>query len=104
LGCALGDADVFGDVAKPDVACVGEAQENLGVVGEEGAGLGFFCECRDIECHALVSLTLLEFDAHRAASPPVPIVATHEDANPAVHIERRDCRVELTVGSAASGA
>lgn len=39
LGCALGDADVFGDVAEPDVGCVGEAQEDLGVVGEEGPGL-----------------------------------------------------------------
>ena len=35
----------------------------------------FICECPDVSCHALVSLTLLEFDERRAASPPVPIVA-----------------------------
>jgi len=39
----------------------------------------FICECPDVECHALVSLTLLEFDERRAALPPVPILATHAD-------------------------
>lgn len=34
----------------------------------------FFCECPDLGCHALVSLTLVEFDERRAALPPVPIV------------------------------
>jgi hypothetical protein len=37
----------------------------------------FFCECPDLACHALVTLTLPEFDERRAASPPVPIVAAH---------------------------
>ena len=35
----------------------------------------FVCECPDNECHAMVSLTLLEFDARRAAS--LPILAMH---------------------------
>jgi hypothetical protein len=35
----------------------------------------FVCECPDVTCRALVSLTLLEFDERRAASPPVPVVA-----------------------------
>ena len=39
LGCAFGDADALGDVAEPDVVCLGEAEEDLGVVGEEGPGL-----------------------------------------------------------------
>ena len=39
LGCTLGDADAFGDVAESDVVCLGEAEEDLGVVGEEGPGL-----------------------------------------------------------------
>jgi hypothetical protein len=39
----------------------------------------FVCECQDVTCHALVSLTLLEFDECREASPPVPILAAHED-------------------------
>ena len=42
LGCAFGDADAFGDVAEPDVVCLGEADEDLGVVGEEGPGLRLF--------------------------------------------------------------
>ena len=38
----------------------------------------FFCECPDLDCHALVSLTVTEFDARRASLPPVPIlVADH---------------------------
>jgi hypothetical protein len=36
----------------------------------------FLCECADVTCHSLVSLTLLEFDERRAASPPVQILAT----------------------------
>ncbi len=40
----------------------------------------FICECPDVTCHASVSLTLIEFDARRTASPPVPVLATnHED-------------------------
>ena len=34
----------------------------------------FFCECPDLGCHGLVSLTLVEFDERRASLPPVPIV------------------------------
>ena len=37
----------------------------------------FFCECLDVTCHTLVSLTLLDFDENRALSPPQPILATH---------------------------
>ena len=37
----------------------------------------FFCECTDRACHALVSLTLLEFDERRRAVPPVPVLAEH---------------------------
>lgn len=40
----------------------------------------FICECPDVSCHALVRLTLVEFDERRAASPPVPVVATEHDA------------------------
>jgi hypothetical protein len=40
----------------------------------------FFCECPDVTCHTLVSLTLLEFDERRSALPPVPIrAAGHDD-------------------------
>jgi hypothetical protein len=39
----------------------------------------FFCECPDIDCHARVSLTLQEFDARRAVTPPLSILAAHED-------------------------
>jgi hypothetical protein len=34
----------------------------------------FFCECPDLSCHALVSLTVVEFDERRTALPPVPIL------------------------------
>jgi len=36
----------------------------------------FFCECPDLECHAFVSLTLVEFDERRASLPPLPILLT----------------------------
>lgn len=38
----------------------------------------FFCECPDLACHELVQLTIVEFDTHRDARPPVPILATHD--------------------------
>jgi hypothetical protein len=34
----------------------------------------FFCECPDLACHALVTLTVTEFDERRASFPPVPIL------------------------------
>jgi hypothetical protein len=40
----------------------------------------FICECPDTACHVMVSLTLVEFDERRAASPPVPILAGHHRA------------------------
>jgi hypothetical protein len=39
----------------------------------------FFCECPDVTCHTLVSLTLLEFDERRSALPPIPIRASGHD-------------------------
>lgn len=46
---------------------------------EQGAETwDFFCECPDLSCHALVSLTLTEFDERRTSLPPIPIlVADH---------------------------
>jgi hypothetical protein len=41
LGRAFGDADTLGHVAQPDLGVLGDAQENLGVVREEGPGLRF---------------------------------------------------------------
>ena len=38
LGGALGDPDLFSDVAEPDVRSAGDAEEDLGVVGEEPPG------------------------------------------------------------------
>jgi hypothetical protein len=39
----------------------------------------FICECPDLACHTFVSLTLVEFDERRGSSPPVPILAAHEN-------------------------
>jgi hypothetical protein len=39
----------------------------------------FVCECSDVGCRASVSLTLIEFDARRRASPPVPVLAARHD-------------------------
>ena len=36
----------------------------------------FICECPDVTCHVLVSLTLVEFDERREASTPAPILAS----------------------------
>jgi hypothetical protein len=36
----------------------------------------FICECPDVRCHTMISLTLVEFDERRGASPPAPILAS----------------------------
>jgi hypothetical protein len=40
----------------------------------------FICECPDVACHTMVSLTLLEFDELRTATPPSPILAERHGA------------------------
>lgn len=57
-----------------------QVNDSIRALANEDAGAEkweFFCECPDLACHALVSLTLPEFDERRAASPPVPIFAAH---------------------------
>jgi hypothetical protein len=58
---------------------VNDSIRQLAHDGAETQTWEFFCECADLACHALVSLTLPEFDERRGASPPVPILAAHED-------------------------
>jgi hypothetical protein len=63
----------------------GTSAEAVELVNDEIRGLAanglaaetweFLCECGDPDCGRLVSLTPAEFDARRAASPPVRIVA-----------------------------
>ena len=37
----------------------------------------FVCECPDVTCHAMVSLTLTEFDEHRASSAKSILAREH---------------------------
>jgi hypothetical protein len=57
---------------------VNDAIRQLAPEGSETDTFQFFCECGDLQCHEFVSLTLLEFEGRRAASPPAPIFAAHE--------------------------
>ena len=36
----------------------------------------FICECPDLDCHELVWMTLVDFDARRSASVPSPILSS----------------------------
>lgn len=54
---------------------VNDSIRGLALPGEPDETWEFICECPDLECHALVSLTLSEFDAFRSASPPFPILS-----------------------------
>lgn len=56
---------------------VNDSIRRLATTGPESERWEFFCECPDIGCHVLISLTLDEFDGRRAASPPLPILASH---------------------------
>lgn len=61
---------------------VNDSIRQLPPQGTAGDTYDFFCECPNLECHAMVRLTLREFDARRAASAPLPILATHVDGQP----------------------
>jgi len=44
----------------------------------------FLCECEDVECRELVSLTVGDFDARRSNGTSLPILADcHDDAGQA---------------------
>ncbi|HEY2074410.1 MAG TPA: hypothetical protein VGG88_12610 [Gaiellaceae bacterium] len=58
---------------------VNDAIRGLATSGPSSETWEFFCECADAACHVLVSLTLLEFDSLRAASPAVPILGAHHE-------------------------
>jgi hypothetical protein len=55
---------------------VNDAIRRLATDGPSSETWEFFCECPDGDCHRLVTLTLVEFDARRAASPPLPVTAS----------------------------
>jgi hypothetical protein len=59
---------------------VNDSIRKLADEGPENQTWEFICECPELGCHTLVSLTLSEFDEHRAASPSIPILAAeHPD-------------------------
>ena len=58
---------------------VNDSIRKLAVEGPSNQTWEFICECADVNCHTFVSLTLVEFDERRAASPPEPILAAHDD-------------------------
>jgi hypothetical protein len=59
---------------------VNDSIRKLAAAGPQGQTWEFICECPELTCHELVSLTLSEFDERRAAIPPFPILATEHTA------------------------
>jgi hypothetical protein len=59
---------------------VNDSIRGLASTGPDSQMWEFFCECPDVACHTLVSLTLGQFDALRDAAPPAPILAAHHAA------------------------
>ena len=56
---------------------VNDSIRGLATEGPPHEAWEFICECADLECHALVSMTLTEFDASRSSSPPYPVLSLH---------------------------
>jgi hypothetical protein len=59
---------------------VNDSIRGLATEGTTDEAWQFICECPDLDCHALVSLTLSEFDARRSASQPSPILSVSHAA------------------------
>ena len=58
---------------------VNDSIRSLASDGPDTETWEFLCECPDVTCHVLVSLTLVEFDERRRALPPTPILASEHD-------------------------
>ena len=58
---------------------VNDAIRKLASDAETTQAWDFICECPNPTCHSSVSLTLIQFDKRRAASPPVPVFAAEHD-------------------------
>ena len=58
---------------------VNDSIRRLAVAGSATQTWDFVCECPEVTCCVPVSLTLIEFDERRAASPPVPVLAAEHD-------------------------
>ena len=55
------------------VGLFGQVNDSIRELATDGSAVEtweFICECPDVTCHSMVSLTLIEFDERRAASPP----------------------------------
>jgi len=61
-------------------AHVNDSIRELADEGPATQAWGFVCECEDVTCHSLVTLTRIEFDERREASPPVPVLAAEHAA------------------------
>jgi len=57
-------------------AHVNDSIRRLAADGPASQTWEFICECPELTCHALVSLTLTEFDERRTERPSLPILAT----------------------------
>jgi hypothetical protein len=55
---------------------VNDSIRGLAIDGPPDETWQFICECPDLTCHALVALTLSEFDARRSAATPSPILSS----------------------------
>jgi hypothetical protein len=62
-------------------AHVNDSIRTLAADGPASQTWEFICECPELGCHTLVSLTLSEFDERRAAMPSLPILATEHGGN-----------------------
>ena len=61
------------------VTRVNDSIRSLATDGQTDETWEFFCECPDVACRTMISLTVLEFDERRRASPAIPILALHHD-------------------------
>jgi len=57
-------------------AHVNDSIRKLAADGPASQTWEFICECPELTCHTLVSLTLTEFDERRTERPSLPILAT----------------------------
>lgn len=74
---------------------VNERVREVSAQWDARTSVGFFCECSDTTCSELLDLTLVEYEAIRAASDRFVVVRGHESAADDQGVAVQDTRVAL---------
>lgn len=96
------DADHGRAKAAKNQALMREVNERIAKISEEASEIQLLCECADLSCHAVLDISMLEYESVRSSPVRFPIALGHDlpDVEQVVEQNERYAIVEK-VGKAA---